>query len=103
VEIVGSVLAIVFLCYNKRLLCFKKKAQCDLERSSIAMLSENINTPNETVDKDNVLKVEVEKINTSDTDTEDEVDISAANTNSPVCVYECTSKYNNIQPTDARE
>ena len=106
VTVVGSVLVIVFLCYNKKLLCFKKKAQCDLERSSIAMLSENINTPNEPVDKDNVLKVEIEKINTPDTDTtEDEVDIhvSSASTNSPVCVYEYTSKYSNIQPTDARE
>ena len=98
VAIVGSV--IVFLCSKNKLLCFKKKAQCVLGSSSIA-LSENINTPNEPVDKDNVLKVEVEKI--TDTDTEDEVDISAANTNSPVCVYECTSKYNNIQPMDARE
>lgn len=70
------------------------------------MLSKNINTLNEPVDKDNVLKVEVEKINTPDTDTtEDEVDIhvSSASTNSPVYFYEYTSKYSNIQPTDARE
>ena len=37
VVVVGSVLAIVFLCYNKKLLCFKRKAKCDLERSSIPM------------------------------------------------------------------
>ena len=68
------------------------------------MSIKNINTPNEHVDEDNVLKVEVEKMYTSDTDTtEDEVDISVANTNSPVFVYEYTSKYNNVQPTDARE
>ena len=103
--VVGSVLlAIVFLCYYKRLLCFKRKAKCDLERSYISMSIKNINTPNEHVDEDNVLKVEVEKMYTSDTDTtEDEVDISVANTNSPVFVYEYTSKYNNVQPTDARE
>ena len=60
VTVVGSVLAIVFLCYNKRLLCFKRKATCDLERSSIPMLSENFNTlnaRNEPVDEDNVLNV----------------------------------------------
>ena len=104
--VVGSVLlvAIVFLRYYKRLLCFKRKAKCDLERSYISMSIKNINTPNEHVDEDNVLKVEVEKMYTSDTDTtEDEVDISVANTNSPVFVYEYTSKYNNVQPTDARE
>ena len=106
VAIVGSVIVIVFLCNKNELLCFKKKAKCVLGSSSIALLSENINTPNEPVDKDNVLKVEIEKINTPDTDTnEDEVDIhvSSASTNSPVCVYEYTSKYSNIQPTDARE
>ena len=92
------------LCYYKRLLCFKRKAKYDLERSYIPILIKNINTPNEHVDEDNVSKVEVEKINTPDTDTtEDEVDISVANTNSPVFVYEYTSKYSNIQPTDARE
>jgi hypothetical protein len=37
VTVVGSVLAIVFLCYNRQLLCFKRKAKCDLERSSIPM------------------------------------------------------------------
>ena len=89
------------LCYYKRLLCFKRKAKCDSETSSNPMLSKNINTPNEHVDEDNVLKVEVEKIKTPDTDTtEDEVDIAVANTNSPVFVDEYTSKFNNIQPTD---
>jgi hypothetical protein len=104
VVVVVTVIGSVFLCYNKRLLCFKRKAKCDLERSYISMSIKNINTPNEHVDEDNVLKVEVEKMYTSDTDTtEDEVDISVANTNSPVFVYEYTSKYNNVQPTDASE
>ena len=102
--IVGLTVSLFIVVVVGGLLCYyKRKAKCDLERSYIPMLIKNINTPNEHVDEDNVLKVEVEKINTPDTDTtEDEVDISAANTNSPVH-NEYTSKYSNIQPTDARE
>jgi hypothetical protein len=57
------------------------------------MVKKTIKTSDEPVD--------VENINTPYT-TEDEVDISSENTNSPVCVY-IASKYSNIQPTDARE
>ena len=101
---IAVVAGLLFLYCYKRLPCFKGKPKGDLEMSSIPMLITNINTPNEHVDEDNVLKDEVEKINMPDTDTtEDEVDISVANTNSLVFVDEYTSKFNNIQPTDARE
>ena len=90
--VVGGLL---FLCY-KRLLCFKRKARSDSEMPFMSTKK------NEHVDEDNVMKVEVEKIKITDT-TEDVMDISAANTNSPVFVDECTSKFNNIQPTDARK
>jgi hypothetical protein len=93
--VIAVVVGLLFrLCYCKRFLCFKKKAKYDVERLYIAMVKKTTKTSD--------LDVDVEDKNTSDT-TEDEVDISSENTKSPVCVYEYTSKYSNIQPTDARE
>ena len=67
--------------------------RCKRKAKYIPMVKKTIKTSDEPVD--------VENINTPYT-TEDEVDISSENTNSPVCVY-IASKYSNIQPTDARE
>jgi len=100
--VVVTVVGLVFLCYYKKFLCFKSNEKCDLERSYIPMLIKTIKTSDEPVDGNVVLNVDVENINMPDT-TEDEVDISSAKTNSPVCVYEYTSKYNNIQPTSNDE
>ena len=88
--VTAVVVGLLFLCYCKKFLCFKRKAK----------LNEKIKKADEPVGEDTVLNVEVENINMPDT-TEDEVDLSSAKTNSPV--YEYTNKYNNMHPTSNDE
>ena len=87
--VVTVVFGSVVLCYCKKLPCFKIQAKCDLDKSSSLMLDE----------KDKTL----DSGTTDDDDDVDEVDISPESKKSPVSIYGCTSKFSNIQPTNARE
>lgn len=99
VVVTTIVVGLVFLCFHKKFLCFKRNEEGDLERSYMPMVAKTTKTSDAPVDGNVASNVDVENIDTQDT-TDDEVDISSANANCPV-LY--TYKYNNIQPTDARE
>ena len=105
VSLLVVVVGLVFLCYFKEFLCFKKNEKCNLGMSSLSMLDgKKIQTQDMTVDGDVVPMLNGKKNKTNKTDMsgdEDNVDIKTEDERYPVRTK--LKSLNSIQPSDASE